>query len=308
MKAILRFGLSALISANAFAATTDLPAGKKIGVLLVNHGSRSETWRRSLLALEDSVRPALSTNPAIQGLKTAFMEYTEPSIATRLKEFDADGFTDIVIVPVFLTVSSHTFDDIPTIIGKKVDPHSLELMKIEKIERYRPKADTVITPNLDFSGLLKQNVLRRVRSLSTAPAEEGLVMIAYGDATYEKQWAALLDAVGEHVKRDTGIGAHSHGWCGHVAHYDPQQTTDAIQRVLATRKRSIVIPVLVAHDEMFQVKIIGDGIAKVPDHKARVVYRPDSILPDPAVERWVVDVSTEFVARIQARPRLASTP
>jgi hypothetical protein len=103
MKAILRFGLSALISANAFAATTDLPAGKKIGVLLVNHGSRSETWRRSLLALEDSVRPALSTNPAIQGLKTAFMEYTEPSIATRLKEFDADGFTDIVIVPVFLT-------------------------------------------------------------------------------------------------------------------------------------------------------------------------------------------------------------
>jgi len=291
---------SCLFSLLPIDAQAEAKASGKIGVLLVNHGSRSATWRKSLLDLEASVRPVLFTNQAIQGLKTAFMEYTEPSIATRLKEFDAEGFTDVVIVPVFLTVSPHTFDDIPTIIGKKVDPQSLEMLKIEKIERYTPKANTLITPNLDFTAVLKTNVLRRAKALSSAPAEEGLVMIAYGDATYEKQWAALLKSVGEHVAQEMGIATHAHGWCGHVAHYDPAKTTRAIEDVLKTKQKAIVVPVLVAHDEMFQIRIIGDGIAKVADHKARVVYKPDSILPDTNIEHWVIDVAGQYVRKVQA--------
>lgn len=276
------------------------PKERKIGVLLVNHGSRSSTWRQSLLSLEDSVRPAILADGAVADVKTAFMEYTEPSIATRLKEFDAEGFTDIIIVPVFLTVSPHTFDDIPTIIGQKIDPQSLEMLKLEKIERYTPKAATVLTPNLDFPDLLKENVLRRVQALSRVPAEEGLVLIAYGDETYEKEWAALLNTVGDHVKQHTGIDSHSHGWCGHIAHYDPAKTTQAIAEVLQAKKRAVVVPVLVAHDENFQIKIIGNGIARIPDHQARVVYRPDAILPDAKVEEWVITVANQYAAKIAA--------
>lgn len=279
---------------------------QKIGVLLVNHGSRSATWRQALMDLETKVRPAILANKSIQGIKTAHMEYTEPSIATRLKEFDAEGFTDVVIVPVFLSVSSHTFDDIPTIIGKKTDPQSLETMKLERIERYQPKARTVIAPNLDFTDVLKTNVLRRVRALSTNPAEEGLVLIAYGDATYEPEWAALFEAVGEHVKQNTGIATHTYGWCGHLVHYSPKKTTEAVAKVLQTKPKAIVIPVLVAHDENFQIKIIGGGVAKVPDHQNRVVYRPDAILPDPSVEQWVISITGELVAKLQTQPRASA--
>jgi hypothetical protein len=301
-------GLLAWLAGTARAEAPATPAKQKVGVLLVNHGSRSATWRQALLNLEQAVRPALLANPHIQGTKTAFMEYTEPSIATRLKEFDAEGFTDVVIVPVFLTVSSHTFDDIPTIIGKKTDPQSLETMKLEKIERYQPKANTVLAPNLDFTDVLKTNVLRRVRGLSTNPAAEGLVLIAYGDATYEREWAALFDAVGAHVKAHTGITTHSHGWCGHLVHYDPMKTTEAVEKVLQTKAKAIVIPVLVAHDENFQIKIIGGGIAKVADHEKRVVYRPDAILPDPGVEQWVIAISQELVAKVCSPTRLAARP
>jgi len=282
------------------------PSVQKIGLLLANHGSRSKTWRDTLLALEASVRPKLLTNQAIQGLKTAFMEYNEPSIATRLKEFDAEGFTDVVLVPVFLTVSPHTFEDIPTIIGQKIDPQSLEMMKLEKIERYTPKARVALTPNLDYPDILKENVLRRVKQLSTNPAEEGLVLIAYGDETYEREWAALLNKVADHVKQATGIASHSHGWCGHIVRYNPEKTTAAIEQVLQAKKRAVVIPVLVAHDENFQIKIIGGGIAKVADHQTRVTYRPDSVLPDPQVEKWVLDITSEYVAKIQARTRAVS--
>ncbi len=272
---------------------------KKTGVLLVNHGSRSETWRKALLNLETSVKDRVLAGNEIQGIKTAYMEYTEPSIATRLKEFDKEGFSDVIIVPIFLTVSPHTFDDIPTIIGQKEDPQSKEMLKIEKIERYTPKARTWLTPNLDFTDILKKNVLRRVKELSENPQQEGITLIGYGDETYDKEWGELFDKVAEYVKNETGISEHSYGWCGHIAHYDPQKTTDAVNQVLKNKEKAIVIPVLVAHDETFQIEIIGGGIEKVKNHKVRVVYRPDAILPDTNIEQWVIDITSEYLKKVK---------
>ncbi|WP_281267749.1 sirohydrochlorin chelatase [Nitrospira lenta] len=286
----------------ALAAPTTLPSSSsapRIGVLLVNHGSRSVTWRQSLLQLEAQVAPTIMQGHAVQSVKTAFMEYTEPSIATRMKEFDHEGFTDVIIVPVFLTVSPHTFDDIPTIVGLKEDPHSMQQLKIENIQRYSPKAKPHITPPLDFTDILQKNLLRRVTALSHNPADEGLVLIGYGDETYDKEWVELFNKAAGYVREHTGITGYSYGWCGHIANYKPEETTAAINSVLKTSGTALVIPVLVAHDEQFQIKIIGDGIAKVPDSKKRVQYRPDSILPDPNIERWVVAVTDEYVRKIQ---------
>lgn len=293
---------------SARAATNNFPSHAgvtKIGVLLVNHGSRSETWRNGLLQLESHVAPSILGNQAVTGLKTAFMEYTEPSIATRMKEFDREGFTDVIIVPVFLTVSPHTFDDIPTIVGAKEDPHSLQQLKIEKIERYTPRAQTHITPPLDFTDMLQKNLLRRVAALSHNPTHEGLVLIGYGDETYDKEWIELFDKAAGYVRQHTGIAEYAYGWCGHIVNYKPEETTTAINTVLKKTRVALVIPVLVAHDEMFQIKIIGDGIAKVPHHSERVVYKPDAILPDPNVERWVVNIADEYVNKIH--PRVSST-
>lgn len=274
-------------------------SSQKTGILLVNHGSHSETWRQALLDLETNVKKHILSNGDVQGIKTAFMEYSEPSIATRLKEFDEEGYTDVIIVPVFLTVSPHTFDDIPTIIGQKEDPQSKEMLKIENIERYTPKAKTYLAPNLDFTDILKKNVLRRVKKLSRNPGEEGLVLIGYGDETYDKEWSELFNKVAEYVKLEVGISEHTYGWCGHIAHYSPEKTTEAVNAVLKRKQTAIVIPVLVAHDENFQIRIIGGGIEKVNDHNKRVVYKPDALLPDPDVEQWVINIASEYAKKVQ---------
>ncbi|TND09807.1 MAG: cobalamin (vitamin B12) biosynthesis CbiX protein [Bacteroidetes bacterium] len=304
MLALVFAGLTGFIS--SCKDSTANPAGaagakQKTGVLLVNHGSRSATWRQALLDLEASAKDSILAGGDVHGVKTAFMEYNEPSIATRLKEFDAEGCTDVIIVPVFLTVSPHSFDDIPTIIGQKEDPQSMEVLKIEKIERYTPKAKTHITPLLDFTDIVQKNILRRVKAISKDTANEGLVMIAYGDETYTKEWSALLNGVGEYVKANAGINAHAHGWCGHIAHYNPDSTTVAINRVLSKKPKAIVVPVLVAHDEMFQVKIIGDGINKIENVAEKITYKPDAILPDPNVTNWVINISREYVMKVQNR-------
>lgn len=280
-------------------------ATKKIGVLLVNHGSRSETWRNALLALETSVKDSILKSGDVTGTKTAFMEYNEPSIATRLKEFDKEGYTDVIIVPVFLTVSPHSFDDIPTIIGQKEDPQSMEMLKLEKIERYTPKLKTHLTPLLDFTDILQKNILKRYKDISKDASKEGLVMIAYGDETYVKEWSELLTKVGQYVGKETGMSEFSFGWCGHIAHYNPDSTAVAINRVLKKKEVAVVVPVLVAHDEMFQVKIIGDGIAKIKNDKEKVIYKPDAILPDANVQKWVIDITTEYAGKIKAESKVA---
>lgn len=290
--------LSVACTSEKRSSSTEKNSTDKIGVLLVNHGSRSATWRQALLDLEATVRDSILAPGVVQGVSTAFMEYTEPSIATRLREFDQEGYTHVVIVPVFLTVSPHTFEDIPTIIGQKEDPHSMEMLRIEKIQRYTPKAKTVVTPLLDFTDIIRKNILRRTEMLSSAPAKEGLVLIGYGDEDYTKEWGELFASVGEYVKTHKGIDTYSYGWCGHIAHYNPDSTSIAIRSVLATKEKAIVVPVLVAHDEMFQVKIIGDGIDRVAQSKERVVYKPDAILPDPNVSRWVVDIAREYSVKV----------
>lgn len=289
-----------LVSALAVAvpaAARPAPA-PKVGVLLVNHGSRSAAWRATLLQVERGVRDPILRSGLVAEVRTAFMEYTEPSIATSLKGFDRDLFTDVILIPVFLTVSTHTFDDIPTILGRKADSHSVEALRLEGIERYAPRAHVHLGPRLDFTHVVRENVLARVRKLSRDPAREGLVIVAYGDETYERQWAALLDSVAAHVREHAGPAVSARAWVGHVVRYDPSYTTRAIERVLAERDRAIVVPVLVAFDEMFQIDIIGRAVAAVRDHRARVSYVPDAILPDDGINRWIVETVRRMAREI----------
>ena len=123
-------------------------------------------------------------------------------------------------------------------------------------------------------------------------------MIAYGDITYLKEWAQLLTKVGDYVVANAGISDFSYGWCGHIAHYSSDSTSAAIQRVSKKKEKAILIPVLVAQDEMFQIKIIGDGIARIKNNKDKVIYKPDAILPDTNIVKWIIDITAEQVNKI----------
>ena len=99
--------------------STSMDTSKKVGVLIVNHGSHSKLWRDMLKQVEENVKDSLMALPHIQSVKTAFMEYNEPSIATQMKGFDAEAYDEVIVVPLFLTVSSHYSHDIPVILGQK---------------------------------------------------------------------------------------------------------------------------------------------------------------------------------------------
>ncbi len=275
-------------------AAQEVGNDKKIGVLLVSHGSHSETWRNMLLSIGDSVKSEIISNKNIAGLKSAFMEYTEPSIATRLKEFDQENYTDVIIVPVFLTVSNHSFEDIPTICGLKNQPEEIDKLKQESIEVYKAKANISITPLLDFPDILGKNLVKRAKALSENPAKEGVALIAYGSRNFDKEWTELMQKMGENIKQELGLSQSEYAWCGHIVEYDTKPTTESVNRILKNNKTAIVIPVLVAVDEMFQMEIIGGGI-KASSNPDNVKYIPDSILPDENVENWIIEICNRYV-------------
>ncbi|HID45776.1 MAG TPA: cobalamin biosynthesis protein CbiX [Chromatiaceae bacterium] len=267
----------------------------KVGVLLVNHGSESKVWRDMLLNVEANVNDELLAIDKVKGVKTAFMEYTEPSIATQMKAFDSEGFDEVVVVPLLLTVSSHSLDDIPNIIGLKSDPKVLETLAKEKIEVYRPKARVTITPNMDYTTLLKKNVNDRVSALKNEGASGGVVLVAYGDKHYNQQWEEMMADIGRYLKAKSDVDTVAYAWCEHLVNYSPEPTMKAIQQVFELEDKVMVVPLLVAYDPAFQDDIIQKAVNQ-SENSANIVYKPDAILPDKNLEQWVVDITKQTLS------------
>jgi hypothetical protein len=270
---------------------------QKVAVLLVNHGSHSEGWRKMLFDVEDAVKGQILGLNNVEVIETAHMEYNEPSIATRLKEFDEAGYTDVIVVPIFLTVSSHYSHDIPVIVGLSSDPKIIEQLKKEKIETYKPKARVTITPPLDYTTILKKNVARRVEHLSTSADNEAVLLVAYGDEQYNQQWEELVEEIGKYLKIKTGHESIAYSWCGHIVTYSSEPTTEGIEKLFELEDNVIVIPVLVANDEHFQGEIIQHGVdaASCP---TPVKYIQDAILPDANLNQWVIDITSQTLKNI----------
>lgn len=264
----------------------------KIGVLIVSHGSHSPNWRQMLLDVETRVEAEI-LKTGVAEVRSAFMEYTEPSIATQLKAFDEAGFSDVIIVPLFLTVSTHTADDIQIIVGMQSNPDVQGKLKEEGIEVYQPEASVTLTPLLDFPGYLKKNVARRYRELSQDKGNEGVVLVAYGSKPYEQQWTELIVEIGKYLKAQEEMDHISYAWCGHIVHFDSKPTARAVEQVLSVKEKAVVIPILVAVDEKFQEGNIVEGIQAGDPSGEGVLYKPDAVLPDPEIDRWVIDIVAE---------------
>lgn len=267
----------------------------KVGVLLVNHGSHSKLWRDMLLDVQKKTEDKILANPKISKVLTGYMEYNGPSIADQLKKFDKEGYDEIIIVPLFLTVSSHTESDIQNIVGVKKNPDVIADLKEENIEIYSPKARVIITPLLDFPNLLKKNIARRYKALNNGNTNNGLVLVAYGSTPYNQQWIELIEDIGKYMKINAGVENISYAWCGHIVNYSTEPTTNAINQILEMEDHAVVIPVLVAIDSDFQNDIIQTGVNLVKNHEAKVSYKQDAILPDDNLNNWVVNIINETI-------------
>jgi sirohydrochlorin ferrochelatase len=101
------------------AAAHLLPDQQKIGVIVVDHGSRR--GQSNELLLEVVQQFAIATGLAI--VEPAHMELAEPSIDTAFSRCVARGAQTVVVFPYFLLPGRHWSDDIPRLTAAAARKH-----------------------------------------------------------------------------------------------------------------------------------------------------------------------------------------
>lgn len=70
--------------------------------------------------MDDVARYMLQQQPHIQ-VECAFLELTQPDLATAVAKLASTGVTEIVIAPMFLGLGKHAREDIPQLVEQLRD-------------------------------------------------------------------------------------------------------------------------------------------------------------------------------------------
>ncbi len=84
-----------------------------VGLILVGHGSRLPQHRENIEKLAEILR----SRSRFKIVETAYMIRNKPSIVEALDQMSKRGLKKVILVPVFMSLGSHTLEDIPKILG-----------------------------------------------------------------------------------------------------------------------------------------------------------------------------------------------
>jgi sirohydrochlorin cobaltochelatase len=93
--------------------TDSLKNPRKSAIILFGHGSRDALWHLPIQAVAERIR---ATSPSTT-VTCAYLELTEPSLATASAALIKDGIDHITILPMFLGVGRHAREDLPALIA-----------------------------------------------------------------------------------------------------------------------------------------------------------------------------------------------
>lgn len=275
--------------------------GNRVGVLIVAHGSDSSVWNGMVETLVEEVSGSLLQEPEIEAVEVAFLTAASPSIADQMREFDAAGYANAIVVPLFLaSESSRTINYLQYLVGMRSQAKALKQLKNEGYDIYFPRLRVNLTPALDEGNLLKKNVLRRVRELQGDDSGDdmAIVLVGYGDQQFASQMEVLMENIGRYLKIKTDIDTVAYAFCGDLVDYSGEPIVEVIKEAFALEDEILVVPVLLGVDEMLQANTIQAAINGV-DIQSKVRYRPDSILPDPEVNEWVIERVRDALGRVR---------
>jgi hypothetical protein len=259
-----------------------------VAVLVVAHGSPAAGWTAAVQALVDGAGAALRGDPLLKDLQLAYIAESGPTIAEQMRRFDAAGIREVVIVPLLVAAeSTRTNNYLQYLAGLRSEAAAIRQLQNEGYDLYRPRARVSLTPALSDSNVLKKNTLRRVTALlgDDDGEDAGLVLVGYGDRVYGQQLKTRIDTI-------------AYAFCGKLTDYSGTPVVEAINEVLGLEDRAIVVPVLLAVDPRLQVDTIQAAVNAI-ETPSRVRYEPDAVLPDPAVEEWLVGVAREALDRVR---------
>lgn len=276
-------------------------AKAKSALVVIAHGSPMESWRKPVLELETSVRNQIKAAQlkGIDYVRVALMEYTEPSVASVVKDCEAQGVDSIFALPLFIAPSGHTEEDLPNILGWKYNPYVREELAEEKTEMVKSKLPIVLGPTFYYSYVLEKVMAQRVKSFSKDAANEAVIFLAHGDEERIGFWKSLLGNVSKYVKENCGV-TYVDGELIEMGHNFGNELMPLLEKAAQTKKRIFVQGIYLTSD----VKRMADR-HKMQERQAdlvkargvEIVYSNEGILPASSdlVTNWVVEQTAQWL-------------
>lgn len=267
----------------------------KNALVVIAHGSPMESWRKPVLNLEEMVRNKVKAGQlkGIDYVRVALMEYTEPTIASVIKDCEAQGVDSIFALPLFMAPSSHTEEDLPNILGQKYNPYVREELAEEKTELVKSRTPIVLGPTFYYSNVLEESMMARIKSLSKDPANEAVILLAHGDNERIGFWTNILQNVSKYIKEHSKI-TYTDGKLIEMGHNFNVKLMPLLEKAAQAKKRIIVQGIYLTSDVKRMAdhyKMSEQQAALVKGRGVEIVYSPEGILPASTdlVADWVVE-------------------
>ncbi len=295
-KIILILSFLILIPKNSFAQ-------EKMGLLIIAHGSPSKQWNQAIIDLGNNTKSLLEEKKLnILEVRIAFMEFTEPSIATVIKQMEDDGITKIYALPLFIAPSGHSFYDIPTILGLYYDKKMYDTLKEEGIKIVDTNAKITLGPSLNYGKVIQEILLDKVKELSQYPKDEAVIILAHGDNEFFPFWETLSNKTGNFILGNTGIEYFDKAFV-EMGQSFAVDGVRAILKASKNKKRVIVVGMYMSIDidkmaentgiimmrQTFESKKMFEG--------KNIVFANTGLLPDRRITEWITDRAIEWLKK-----------
>jgi len=293
------FSATLLTACDSGPAPVD-PSETSVGVLLVAHGSESAQWISQVETLAAEVREEILGSLPVGDVQLAFIDVSKPTIASQMRAFDEAGYDEVVVVPLLIAAESTRSNDyMQYLVGVRSAAGQMKQLEKEGFEVYYPLARISVTPSLNEGGALKKNILRRVLALQGDDSGDdmGVLLVGYGDQAYGQQMQEIMEGIGRYLKIKSEIDTVGYAFAGDLVDYSGEPVVKAIHEILDLEEEVLIVPVLLGIDDMMQTNTIGAAVNAILT-PSRLRYKPDSVLPDPKVNEYVVKIVREGVERI----------
>ena len=281
MKRLVLMVVAALLS-------FQLPA--KTALVVIAHGSPSQDWNNNVLALESRLDQV--DLPGISYKRVALMEFAQPNIASVMRDCEQHQIDTVFALPLFISPSGHSEDDIPNILGLKYHPEVRRELLAEGTEMVHTQMHIITGPTLMESGVIEKAMTQRVKGLSKNPAQEAVIFLAHGDPDRIGFWKRILDSCTEVVKAE-GFDYVDYQLVGMGQRF-AQDVTPLLERASAQKESVIIQGIYLVSNVGAMARMSGMGNRKV----GNIVYGEEGILPQSVddVMEWIVKTTSEWAA------------
>ena len=248
-------------------------------LVIAAHGAATDGWADAVRDFARDVAASPGVRAAFATVEAGFVEHSTPRLADVARLALSAGCPEVLVVPLFLSVSAHTTEDVPGLLGLPVPEHVRRRLVAEGQQPLAPGLPIRLVPLGPIEDLLYRNILRRTRLAARQPPREAIVLCAHGSSLHHDAWDALMHALRTRLMR-AGFGYACHAWADHATPASTVADVIVDASRMASIQRVHVLPLYMAVSPLQTTTLAAAATEAARRARASIRYAADAILPD----------------------------